>query len=35
MQNDLNRRRAIGILVVLGAILVVIAGWRLGDNESF
>jgi hypothetical protein len=34
MENDLNKRRAIGILAVLGAILVVIASWNSGENES-
>ncbi len=34
MQNGLNKRRAIGILVVLGAFLVMIAGWNTGQNEA-
>jgi hypothetical protein len=34
MENDLNKRRAIGILAVLGAILVMIASWHSSENES-
>jgi hypothetical protein len=33
MDNALNKRRAISILAVLGAILVMIAGWNPGANE--
>jgi hypothetical protein len=34
MESTLNKRRAITILAVLGAILVMIASWNPGDNES-
>jgi hypothetical protein len=34
MENTLNKRRAIGILAVLGAILVMIASWHPGEDES-
>jgi hypothetical protein len=35
MNSQLGKRRAISILAVLGAILVLIAAWNPGDNESF
>jgi len=35
MNSELNKRRAIGILALLGAILALIAAWNPGDNESF
>jgi hypothetical protein len=31
MERAVNKRRAIGILVVLGAILVMIASWHSGN----
>jgi hypothetical protein len=34
MENQLNKRRAISILAVLGAILVMIATWNPGGDES-
>jgi hypothetical protein len=34
MQSALNKRRAIGILVVLSAVLVMLASWNAGENES-
>jgi hypothetical protein len=33
MEGPLNKRRAISILAVLGAILMMIAAWN-SDNES-
>jgi hypothetical protein len=34
MQSTLSKRRTISILAVLGAILVMIATWSPGENES-
>jgi hypothetical protein len=34
MESGLNRRRAISILAVFGAIVVMIASWNLGENEA-
>jgi hypothetical protein len=34
MESQLSKRRAISILSVLGALLVMIATWNPGDNES-
>ena len=34
MDSIINKRRALGILAVLGAILVMIAGWNPSENES-
>jgi hypothetical protein len=34
MESQLSKRRAISILAVLGALLVMIATWNPGDNES-
>jgi hypothetical protein len=34
MGSQLNKRRAISILAVFGAILVMIAAWNPGGNES-
>jgi hypothetical protein len=34
METQLSKRRAISILAVLGALLVMIATWNPGDNES-
>lgn len=33
MESALNKRRAISVLVVLGAILVMIASWNSADRE--
>jgi len=35
MQSTLNKRRAISILAVLGAVLVMIASWNPGQNEPY
>jgi len=34
MSSTLSKRRAIGILAVLGAILVMIASWNPGDSDA-
>jgi len=34
MQSEASKRRAIGILAVLGAILVMMATWNSSSNES-
>ena len=34
MENTVNKRRAISILAVLGAVLLMIAAWNPGDNEA-
>jgi hypothetical protein len=34
MESELNKRRAVSILAVLGVILVMIVSWNPGDNES-
>ena len=34
MQSTVNKRRAISILAVLGAVLVMIASWNPGQIES-
>jgi hypothetical protein len=34
MESAMNKRRAISILAVLGAILVMIAGWNPDRNEA-
>jgi hypothetical protein len=34
MENNLNKRRAISILAVFGAILVMIAAWNPGAGEA-
>jgi hypothetical protein len=34
MDSTLNKRRAISILAVLGAILVMIAAWNPDDNKA-
>lgn len=34
MENILNKRRAIGILAVLGAILVAVATWNPGEDDT-
>ena len=34
MESAVSKRRAIGILGVLGAILVMIASWNPDDNDA-
>jgi hypothetical protein len=34
MRSQLSKRRAISILAVLGAVLVMIAAWNPGEDES-
>jgi hypothetical protein len=34
MNNTVSKTRAIGILAVFGAILVLMASWNLGNNQE-
>jgi hypothetical protein len=34
MESTINKRRAISILAVFGAILYLVAAWNLGDNQA-
>jgi hypothetical protein len=34
MNNQVSKRRAVGILAVFGAILILMASWNLGNSQE-